>query len=296
MNRLKFSSYIQFFQPLSLIGGGLFYALGAGIAHYLGHAIDWQAYWLGQTWVTLLQLSMILLEYYFDALKDAVNRLRNDENTKVLSQQQSLIAGLAVLVVIALSTTLLIRGHYLNPAMDTILGLAFILAFLFVIPPVQLNHSGYGELVTATLLTILFPAIAFLLQAGDLHRLLAMATFPLTPLFLAMALAQALPTYAADMKTGRWTLMLRVGWKQGMRLHDILILVGFLLLVAAMSLGLPWRITWPTLLVLPIGIYQIWQMNQIAEGTKPRWNLLITTAIATIGLIAYLLAFGFWRG
>jgi len=57
---------MRLFQPLYLLGGGLFYALGAGIAHYLGHAIDWQVYWLGQAWITLLQLSMIFLERYFD--------------------------------------------------------------------------------------------------------------------------------------------------------------------------------------------------------------------------------------
>jgi 1,4-dihydroxy-2-naphthoate polyprenyltransferase len=296
MNQIKLSSYIRFFHPLTLIGGGLFYALGAGIAHYLGHVIDWQAYWLGQAWVILLQLSMILLEGYFYALKTSDHRLRNNENKDVLSQQQALIAALAVLAIMALTTTLLVRGHYLNPAVVTILGIAFVLAFFFVIPPLDLNHSGYGELVTAILLTIFFPAVAFLLQAGDLHRMLAMATFPLTPLFLALALAQGLPSYASDIKMGRWTLMLRLGWQRGMRLHDILILVGFLLLAVAMPLGLPWRIAWPSLLVLPIGIYQIWQMNQIAEGAKARWNLLITTAIATVGLITYLLTFGFWTG
>jgi len=57
-------------------------------------------------------------------------------------------------------------------------GVAFVLAFLFVVPPVKLNHLGYGELVTAILLCNLFPALAFLLQTGEMHRLLAMATFP----------------------------------------------------------------------------------------------------------------------
>jgi len=60
MNRLKFYP-ISNFPTLLLDWRRVIYALGLELLHYLGHVIDWQAYWLGQTWVTLLQLSMILL-------------------------------------------------------------------------------------------------------------------------------------------------------------------------------------------------------------------------------------------
>ena len=72
--------------------------------------------------------------------------------------------------------------------------------------------------------------------------------------------------------------MTRLTWEPGMNLHNILILCSYLLLVMALLLGLPWSLGWPGLLTFPIGIYQIWQMRQIANGVKPNWKVLNFTA------------------
>jgi 4-hydroxybenzoate polyprenyltransferase len=96
------------------------------------------------------------------------------------------------------------------------------------------------------------------------------------------------------MKRGYRTLLLSVGWKQGMGIHNFFVFASFLLLTIAIILGLPWPIAWPALLVLPIGFYQIWQMYRIADGEKPHWRVLSITASSTFGLMTYLLAFGFW--
>jgi 1,4-dihydroxy-2-naphthoate octaprenyltransferase len=307
MVKRSFPKVFRLFHPLFLFGGVLLFALGSGIAHYLGHSIDWSAYLLGQACVTFLQLSLILLKDYFDSLQNNPARqadarqvsrgiIVDAEGEYHLTSQASLLLAATALTSGAVFIAVLLRDGYLNPEIVTLLIVAFFLAFFYAAPPIQLANSGYGELAISILLANLVPALSFLLQAGSLHRLIAMTTFPLTPLYLAMSLALGLPDYFGDLKNGRRTLLIRLGWQRGMNLHNILVLVGFLLVGFSITAGLPWRIAWPALLPLPVGLFQIWQMNQIADGGKPRWRLLTITAMATFSLTAYMLAFSFWAG
>jgi 1,4-dihydroxy-2-naphthoate octaprenyltransferase len=124
--------------------------------------------------------------------------------------------------------------------------------------------------------------------------MLAMITFPITALYLAMLLALSLEGYASDEKYSRKTSMVRLGWQRGMNLHNLLILFGFMLFGLAAVLGLPWPLTWPGLLGLPLGLFQIWQMSSIAAGAKPHWRLLSLNAVATVVMTAYLVTFTLW--
>ncbi len=273
------------------------YALGAGIAHYLGSLGSWEKYWLGQACVTLLQFMMIFMNEYFTVLSlPVLPKQGTDESDTPLhfTGQQALFGMAVVLTTSAALVGWLVFRQLLNPNALVIVVISFILAFFYAAPPTRWAVRGYGELVSAILVANLFPALAFLLQNGQVHRLLAMATFPLTLFYIAMGLALALPTYARDMKHGFPTLILRMGWKLGIITHNYLVLAGFLLLIVAMVIGLPWVIAWPCLLVVPVGLYQVWQMHQISEGYRPRWRLLSVAALATFGLVTYLLTIGFW--
>jgi 1,4-dihydroxy-2-naphthoate octaprenyltransferase len=176
----------------------------------------------------------------------------------------------------------------------TILALGFLGAFFYSVPPVTLASSGYGELTTSIIVANLVPAFAFVLQYGDFHRLLAMSTFPLTALHLAMMLAFELADYGHDFRRGKKTLLIRLGWERGMALHNILILSAFLLLGIATIFSLPIQIALPGFLPLPLGLLQIWQMRRIASGEKPNWMTLNLMAVALFASEAYLLAFAFW--
>jgi 1,4-dihydroxy-2-naphthoate octaprenyltransferase len=307
MIKRSFFGIQRLFHPLFLLGGALSFGLGSGVAHYLGHAIDWHVYLLGQVLVIFLQLSLYLLKDYYDSLQNnpallpdsrQVNRglIVDADGEYHLTSQASLLMAAIALTACAILIAILLQNGNLNAEIITLLVIAFFLVIFYSAPPLQLANTGYGELAVSILLANLVPALAFLLQMGNLHRLLAMATFPLTPLYLAMSLALALENYLSDLKKGRRTLLIRLGWQRSMALHNILVLVGFLLIGFSITAGMPWRIAWPALLSLPVGLYQIWQMNQIAEGGKPRWQLLTITAVATFSLMAYLLAFSFWVG
>ena len=167
-------------------------------------------------------------------------------------------------------------------------------SFFYSIPTVRLVSSGYGELTTSIIVANLVPALAFLLQRGELHRLVAMSTFPLTLLHLAMMLAFELPDYGNDVKFEKLTLMVRLGWERGMNFHNLLILSAYLLIGLAMLLGFPTSVGLPALLSLPLGVFQIWYMNRIAAGAKPHWSTLGLMAILVFGVTVYLMTFVFW--
>lgn len=276
------------------------YALGVGIASYLGNPIDWQAYFLGQGCVTLLQLSAQYLNEYFDAEADSENPNRTmftgGSGEIGLPRQTALLAAAATLSVWAVITVLLYAGGYMDLPLLIILILAFLGAIFYSTPPIRLAGSGYGELTTSILVANLVPAFAFILQAGTLHRLVAVATTPLTFLHVAMLIAFSLPDYATDLKHGKRNLLVRVGWQKGMQIHNLLLISAYLLLLAGVISKFPISLAWPGFLSLPFAAYQIWHMYQIAEGAPTRWPLLTFNALIIFGSTAYFLTLAFWTG
>ena len=297
----KIRLFIQLSRPFFLLGGALVYALGVGIARYLGAPIDWGLYILGQAYITTMQLSAQLLNEYFDSPADRDNPNRTPFSggsgavgDGKLSQEFVMWAALTSLTILASLTVVLFNVTTISPLLVTIVGLAFIGSFFYSAPPIRLSNSGYGELTTSILVANLVPIFAFVLQSGELHRLLVMSTFPLTALHLAMMIVFEFPDYLNDIKYDKYNLLVRVGWERGMVLHNILILTAFFLLGLAAMFGLPLAIVLPAFIPLPLGLLQIWQMRRIAGGGKPNWTTMAFTAVVLFGSVTYLLAFTFW--
>ncbi|MDD5466888.1 MAG: prenyltransferase [Anaerolineales bacterium] len=299
MNKLR--AFIRISRPLYLLGGVLLYALGGGIANYLGRPIDWGVYLLGQAWVILLQLGGHFLNEYFNPSPNpsTVDRQpysppNGQPANQAIERATLLVVAIGCLSLAASFTALLIQAAGLTGAILLVMLLTFLGVVFYSVPPLQLSSSGYGELVTTLIAANLLPAFAFLLQTGELHRLLAMATFPLSALLLAMQLSLELPGYARDLKQEKHTLLVRLGWRNGMVLHNILVLSAYLLIGLAMLFGMPLFIGLPAYLTLPLGMLQIWQMRRIAEGAKPNWNTLGLNSLVLFGATVYLLAYSFW--
>jgi 1,4-dihydroxy-2-naphthoate octaprenyltransferase len=170
----------------------------------------------------------------------------------------------------------------------------FLGGFFYSVPPVRLEGTGYGELTASLLSAVLVPSLGFVLQVGDLHRLIAMATFPAFAAHMAMLLALELPDYSTDEKFEKNTVMVRMGWEWGMTLHNILILLAFVLLLVASILGFPWFATLAALGSLPVGLFQFWQMRNIANGKPVNWTALVTGGVAFYIVMVYLLTLAFW--
>lgn len=288
----------------SMLSAVLLYILGVGIADYLGAIIHWNVIWSGLGLCLLLIFASAYLRAYFDLLEDdtrsktfrenwAESNFQSENQLRPSALLQIALAALAAAAVLAL---LLFQREAANRPAQIFLFLIFILSFFQGVPPLRTLYSGYGEITQAIIIANLVPAFAFSLQYGGTHRLLGMVTFPLTFLHLAMSLALALPVYADDVKYGRKTLMPRLGWQRGMTLHNIAILLAYVVLGLAAAFGLPWSLTWPGLLTLPVGIFQIWQILQIGNGARPNWRLTRITAMSTLALTSYMLAYALWTG
>lgn len=286
----------------AVLAAAFLYALGVGIVVFRGDFVNWTNFWLGLMVVILLLLSSFYLTEFFNRMQNPRARRRDNANHKpedgqvVLSRTTFLLAAITTLTAGAMITAVLFTAGALNPSVGLVLGLALLLAFIYAVPPFRLVHSGYGELILTILLTNLIPALGFLLQTGEMSNLLGMLTFPLTALFLAMLLATSLETYYADIKAGKVNLMIRLGWQRGMAFHNLLILAAYLLVGIGSIVGMAWALTWPKLLTLPIGLFQVWQIWQISRGAKPRWNILKITAYATFAITLYLQTYTLWVG
>ena len=295
---------IRYAHPWSLLAGVLFYSLGISIVKYLGHPILWDRLWLALGMIVMLQLSSYFLKAHFD-LVDAANPLRRLQNDTPKDDQQALdrlpkqgvlILSITTLTAGAVLTVVMVTAGAINLPTLIILGLAFLLAFFYAVPPIRLVYSGYGELTEAILIAGLIPAFAFLIQTAELHRFLLILSFPMVALYLAMRIALSFESYALDLKLAHKSLLIAIGWQRALVFHNILIPITYLLLGFGGLAGFPWSLTWPGLLTIPIGIFQMWQINQIGAGAKPAWRLLRLTASSLIGLSVYLISLAFITG
>jgi 1,4-dihydroxy-2-naphthoate octaprenyltransferase len=284
-------------RPMSLLSGLLTYFMGVGLAVYLGHPINWGIVSIGAACMLMLQTAGYYLNVYFDWLTPGFFLESADETPDSRPHRQLFLQiAIAFLTTGAVMTVLLyLQIHTFLPIM-VVLGMAVLIAVFYGVPPVRLVYSGYGELAEAILLCNIPPTLAFLLQTGDMHRLVAILSFPVTLLYMAMLLAFSLPNYARNLKYARKNLMVRMGWQTGMILHNILIFSAYTLLVLSLLINLPLKIALPGIITLPLGIFQIWQVNQIAVGAKPHWRRLIVTAYALPLLLAYLFTATLWIG
>lgn len=276
----------------------MLYFLGVGVANYQGITIHWQILMVGLFWVFLIQMAISLINVFYDlSLPSPENPPPTTE--KELDQRKRegyviLAISATALTVAAIVTFSLFKDGHIGGQLAFIMTVGVVIALMLVIPPIRLMNRGFGELTIAILVCNLIPVFSYLLQADEYNRLMAMSTFPLTALFLAMVLAMQFENYATDCKYCRPNLLVKLGWVWGVRFHSILILAAYFFLGIAYLQGLPWRITAPFLLTTVLAVLQIYLMNRIVSGEKPAWKLLNISAAALFLLAVYLLGYSFW--
>jgi 1,4-dihydroxy-2-naphthoate octaprenyltransferase len=288
-----FKSILKLSRPIHLLLAVLSYTLGAGIAHYLGKPILTASFGLGMLALLALLEATTLFDGYFQLF---LMPLVQGETFRQRARFQVTLlqVAYAALTLSVVSILTLFLTHSLNLSADILFGVAFLLLVAYAIPPMRLSEAGYGELVLAVTLGTIIPALAFLFQYGQLHRLLSFTTFPLTLLALAYLLICNFPAFATDQKLGRHTLLTRLTWQRAVPVHHFLILGAFLLFAAEPFLEYPWGLVWPVFLAIPLAAAQIISLQRIANGGHTLWTFLITLASATYIMTAYLLALTFW--
>jgi 1,4-dihydroxy-2-naphthoate octaprenyltransferase len=283
----------RFTHPIRLLLALLTYGLGLGLARYLGVTLYPEPQLFGGVIVIFLLAASGLLVEYFRPVNEPIilgeTRKEREDLRSLL-----LIVSITFLAVAGILIFLLQRGGFLR--VDTFLLLSgfVLLALANAVPPVRLVNRGLGELVLAVLIANFTPTLAYLLQSGNIHRLLTLFTFPLFLIALACFLALNFPAFADDLKYERHSLLVSLTWQRAVPIHNGLLIVAYLFLAAVPFLGVPFGLVWPALLTLPLAAYQIFTLRNIADGAKPLWPAFIATSTAIFGLTAYLITLAFW--
>lgn len=283
---------LKLIRPLHLLLAALTYSLGASIADYLGETFHAAPFWLGLVGVVFAQLSMSLLPEIFrlDAEPLTENETRRERQ---MLRNNLLYISLASLGSLGLIFYALFANRQLPASSYFFLGLSLVIILIYSIPPLRLSNRGFGEILRAIHLAYILPSIAFVLQAGNTHRFLAL-TIPLTLLAFAYFLVLNFQSFAQDQKYRRVTFLTRLGWERVVPLHHIFVIFAYIFFLAMPAFGLTLSLLWPAFLTLPFALYQILQLRNIANGLSPNWLILHATALAVFGLTAYFLTLTFW--
>jgi 1,4-dihydroxy-2-naphthoate octaprenyltransferase len=295
--RVKLLKHIR---PIHLLTTITLYLLGAGLARYLGQRIDQLVFLVGLSWLVFLQLGFYFLGDHFRTPFDPglLNRLPFDSKDLANegSQPGELLLYISLSCFAATGVITIIMGlqGVISISIIVLMGLIFAGFFLLTVPGISLDQSGLGEIITSITLVILSPAIAFILQYEIFHRLLVIGIIPLFPLHLAMILFLRLGGYREDIKRNRKSILVRIGWKQGLFLHNLMILSGFLLFGISLIFGSPIRLVGYVFLALPAALYLIWSLSQLEDGAPVRWPVFILLSLVVFFLPVYFLTFSSW--
>ncbi len=167
-----------------------------------------------------------------------------------------------------------------------------VIALLIFVPtstrvghPFRLMDWFFKSLIVSPLLFILGISVQAMPLTG-IHFLLAV------PLFFLVAssfVALAFPRYAQSPEEQKRTLIPAIGLEQTISMHNILILLAYLGLVAYLYLSGSFRSNWTLLLISLISFIQMFLLHRIALGMKPNYGLLKTTAVLQTLSFIYLL-------
>jgi len=285
-------------KPIGIVYILFTYTLGVSAAHYLGVKIELLDALIGLIVCLLIRDMRNFLGAYFDHPESyhSTLNLNDPEREELLSIRRPLLLQYSLLILTAgatVTTIMIVRGVF-SISTFLLLGIALLLDFFSAAPPLRLFRNGYGEIVEALYIANLVPAIAFSLAGVSLSFLIIELTLPLTFIYMAMKIALAFKSHGFDSMHGRKSLTTRLGWQNALVLHNLFILLAFVLVGVFLLLGLPWSLTWPLLLALPVGGLQILHLQRIANGLKPAWRLLQWLAVGLFLLMIYLEVISLW--
>jgi 1,4-dihydroxy-2-naphthoate octaprenyltransferase len=295
-------AFIRLGRPKFLGGGFLLFGLGALVAVRAGAPFSLARHLVGQLAVTAFQLMTHYANDYFDFEADLANATPTSWSggSRVL-QDRVIPRGVALTTAIVLATIGLAATIHLGtrpgvgPLAAPALVAIAVLAWEYSAPPLRLCATGLGELDTALVVTALVPFVGLQLQAPALvgARTLVLAVAPLCALQFAMLLAIEFPDRAGDARTGKRTLIVRVGGRTGARLYAAVTVLAFAALPLLALAGLPVRVAIAAALPAPLAW---WRARRAVHGDwrrARRWETLTFWAVALLVLttIAELLAF-----
>ena len=273
-------AFIELTRPVFLLGGALVYGLGATIAAASGASIDWGRYALGQALVTSIQVMTHYANEYFDVEGDrAIGTRRTwfSGGSGVLPEGrlQPQVALTSARVCAAVAVVMIGVTATVEPVVSGIGVVALLGGWFYSAPPIRSVASGFGELATALMVSVLVPLTGTLMQHSPIGPSLLAVTLPLALINLTMLLTFELPDFEADRETGKKTLAVRLGRDRAAWLHTGLLALAFAVAWLAPALGWldPGVAAW-TLLAAPLAAWQaIGVLWRARRGWRGYWMM-----------------------
>ncbi|MCC7118966.1 MAG: hypothetical protein IT310_10615 [Anaerolineales bacterium] len=285
---------LKFIRPSELCLTVLTYALGGGISVYLNNPLRLSVFTLGLSVLIFAQMSMNLLAGVFRPHNEPLVVGETPRQKEVL-RNNLLYVALIFLTGSLTFSYLLLTNYAVSTLVFYFLALFIGLAILYALPPFRLNGHGFGELTLAALIAYLAPALGFALQTEDDPRLLRFVIVPLTALALTYFLTLNFPTFTEDEKYQRGTLLRLLTWERAIPLLNGLLAFAYLAFVSAPLFGFSLRLVGTAFLILPLTVFQAFQLHAIRLGGKPNWRVLTSTAFIVFAATVGLLCLTFWR-
>ncbi len=294
----RYQLLLDLLQPglITLTFGAFF--IGVGLAHHLGGNLKWiKSVFLLFDFLFLLW-ARNFLNAYWDHPESPLCLLKSTHSRYMellkVKRNSMLTYSLVCLTGAAISSTFVLGIPPVVPSLAFLLLIIFVLVIFSILPPLFLQRKGYGELIESFTIFILVPATALIVNFGELSPLLELLTVPLFFVYLAGKLVFSLRTYLADKTGGNPNLLNRLDWEKAMRLHNTLIIAAYILIAVFSFIGLPWGLTWPLLITLPVAVFEVLLIIGITRGGKPNWTLLDWTSGALTGSMVYLVLLTLW--
>jgi 1,4-dihydroxy-2-naphthoate polyprenyltransferase len=294
----RYQLLLDLFQPgmVTLTLGAFF--IGVGVAHHLGGNLKWITSVFLLIDFLFLLWARNFLNAFWDHPESPLCQLKSTHSRYMqlvnVKRNSMLTYSLVCLTGAAISSMFVLGTPRVVPVLAFLLLIIFILVISSSLPPLFLQRKGYGELIEAFIIFILVPATAVIVNLGELTSLLELLTVPLFFVYLAGKLVFSLRTYLGDKTGGNPNLLNRLDWEKAMKLHNALIIAAYILLGVFSLVGLPWELTWPLLITLPIAVFEVLLIIGITRGGKPNWTLLEWTSGTLAGSMVYLVLLTLW--
>lgn len=281
---------------LQFLGGGfLAYGVGAAAAVATDTAASFSVggYLAGQATVTALQLMTHYANDYFDRDADLANRTptRWSGGSRILANgmldpKVALVAAL-VLAAAGSAGALVIASRPETRLAGIVLLAAGALAWAYSAPPARLCARGWGELTTAIVVTALTPAAGALMQAPTVPVALWGALVPVIGLQFAMLLAIEFPDRDGDAKTGKRTLVVRLGAPAAATLYRAALIAIYAAIPLLLLLGaMPPLVGLAAALGLPLAVLQYLALRRGEWDRQAGWERLTLVAVMMVAFTA----------
>lgn len=206
------------FYPMTWIA----YAAGAYGAASMGYIFDSVTFWIGYLWLFLVEVATVLTNDYFDFNSDQQNKFFSPFTggsrvivEKLLSfkeMQRGIFVALALSFIVAGLLLLNTAGFVFSTLL--LMGVLFVLALGYTVPPLKLSYRGLGELDVGITHSFGVILCGYIFQGGNLND-----PFPWllsVPLFLAILpsiIMSGIPDYEADKAVSKNTIAVKLGRK-----------------------------------------------------------------------------------